>query len=165
MSILFAKSEFHIVDLFTGLEEVTHNLLFRCHKSVIMISNIRAESTPGIVLYNMFATKQLGKSQANRLVEIEEQLLYMSEVPNGIGLLVSCMNEIVVKTNKIDKMAGHLKAMPVVELMIGVKALEDKDTTTGGFECRNSSMAFIAQTEELIDSLDNAQQVMVQMIS
>ena len=65
----------------------------------------------------MSAAKQLGKSQAERLAEIEEQLLYMNEVHDGMRLWESRMNEIAAKADKIDEMVGCLEAMLVSELM------------------------------------------------
>ena len=86
----------------------------------------------------MSAAKQLGKSQANRLAGIEDQLLCMSEVLDRMGLLDSRMNEIATKADRIDEMAGRLEAMPIPELMTRVEVLEDRATTAGGFEHRDS---------------------------
>ena len=63
--------------------------------------------------------KQLGKFQVALLAEIEEHLLSISEALNGMGLLESSMNEIYVKGDRIDKMAGRLEAMPIRELIKG----------------------------------------------
>ena len=48
--------------------------------------------------------------------------------------------------------------------MIRVEALEDKTTTVGGIERRDSLMSFVARIEEHVEGLDNAQQVIVQMV-
>ena len=89
----------------------------------------------------------------------------MSEVLDGMGLLESHMTEIAAKVDRIDEMAGHLEEMPVRELMSSVEALEDKATTSGGFEHRNSSTGSVARMEERIEGLDDAQQAIVKMVS
>ena len=89
----------------------------------------------------------------------------MSEVPNGMKLLESRMNEIIAKADRINEMTSHLEEMFVCELMIRVEALEDKATTTGSFKHRDSSTAFAARMEESIEGLNNAQQAIIQMVS
>ena len=74
----------------------------------------------------MFVAKELGKFKVDQSIEIEDQLLYLSEVPNGIRLLEFRMNEIVAKGDRIDEMVGHLETMSIRELMVRVKALEVK---------------------------------------
>ena len=113
----------------------------------------------------MSAARKLGKSQANRLAEIEEQLLYMSEVPDGMELFEYCMNEIAAKADKIDKMAGRLEAMSFRKLMIRVEALENKVITPGSFECRDCSTGSVARMEERVEGLNKAQPAIVQMVS
>lgn len=76
-------------------------------------------------------------SQAYRLVGIKDQMLYISEVLDGIWLLESRINEIVTKSKMIDEMTGPLKAMSPRELMVWVEFLEDKITTTSDFEYWN----------------------------
>ncbi|KAG7029886.1 hypothetical protein SDJN02_08229, partial [Cucurbita argyrosperma subsp. argyrosperma] len=97
----------------------------------------------------MSTAKQLGKSQANRLAGIKDQLLCMSEVPDGMGLLDSRMNEISAKADRINEMAGRLEAMPVRELMTRVEVLEDEATTVGGFEHRDSLTGFQSAMPQL----------------
>ena len=93
----------------------------------------------------MSAAKQLGKSQADRLAKIEEQLLYMSEVSDGMRLLKFCLNEITAKADMTDEMASRLETMSICELMNRVKILEDKATSAGGFECRDSSTGLLPE--------------------
>ena len=75
-----------------------------------------------------------------------------------MGLLKSRMNEIAAKASRINEMASGLEAMPARELMIKVEALEDKATSVGGFKRRDSSIGSVAQMEEWVEGLDNAQQ-------
>ncbi|XP_022981546.1 uncharacterized protein LOC111480631 [Cucurbita maxima] len=113
----------------------------------------------------MSTAKQLGKSQADRLVKIEDQLLYSNEVLDRMKLLESCMNEIAIKADKINEMTGRLEAMSVRELMIRVETLEEKAATVGGFEYGDSSTGFVARMEERIEDLKDNQQTIVQMVS
>ena len=54
------------------------------------------------------------------------------------------MNEFTAKGNEINEMADRLEAMSIRELMIRVKALVDKVTTTSGFKRMDSSTDSIA---------------------
>ena len=58
----------------------------------------------------------------------------MSEVPDGMMLLLSHMNEIAAKADRFNEMVGCLEAMPVRKLMTRVEALGDKATRAGGFK-------------------------------
>ena len=109
----------------------------------------------------MFCTKPLGKSQTDRLVEIEDQLLYLSEVLDRMRLLESRMSEIDVKVNRIDELADRLETMPVCELMVRIEALEDKAITSGGFENGDSSTSTIVLVKKCIEGFDNDEQVIV----
>lgn len=95
------------------------------------------------------------------MVVIEDRLLYLNEVPDGMKLLESHTNEIAAKANRIDEMVGRLETMPVHELLVKLDALEDKATISSGFEHSDSSMDFVTLMEEHIEGLDNAQQVIV----
>ena len=59
----------------------------------------------------MFAAKELGKSQANQLVEIKNQLLYLCDVPDELGLLKSRINFIFAKADRINELAGRLEKL------------------------------------------------------
>ena len=89
------------------------------------------------------------------MVEIEDHFLYLSEVPNEMGLLESRMNEIVAKADRIDEMAGRIEAILVHKLMVRVEALENKPITVDCFEHGDSSMGSVAQMEKCIKNLDN----------
>ena len=55
----------------------------------------------------MFATKELDKPQTDWLIEIEDQVLYLSEAPDAVELLESHKNEIAAKADIIEKMVCH----------------------------------------------------------
>ena len=55
--------------------------------------------------------------------------------------------------------------MHVHKLMTRVEALEDKATRAGGFEHGDCSTSSVARTKERTEGLENAQLVIVQMVS
>ena len=89
----------------------------------------------------------------------------MSEVPDGIGLLESRMNEMFAKADKFNEMTRHLKTMSILELMTRVDALEDKTSRASIFKRGNCSTGSVAQTKERTEGLDNAQLTIVQIVS
>uniref|UniRef100_A0A9I9EHE8 Uncharacterized protein n=1 Tax=Cucumis melo TaxID=3656 RepID=A0A9I9EHE8_CUCME len=72
----------------------------------------------------MSSSNPSGKDQKDRLVELEEQMLYLVEVPDSIRYLESRLEEISDKTNMIDVVAGRVEGFPIQELMTRVDALE-----------------------------------------
>ena len=65
----------------------------------------------------MSLTKQLNKSHADRLVEIEEQMQYLQEVPDSIRFLDEQVKELADKTLAIDAIKGRLDGLPIQEIM------------------------------------------------
>ncbi|TYK14923.1 uncharacterized protein E5676_scaffold1623G00160 [Cucumis melo var. makuwa] len=65
-----------------------------------------------------------GKAQKDRLVELEEQMLYLVEVPNSIRYLESHVEEIFEKTDTIDAVAGRVEGLPIQKLLVRVDTLE-----------------------------------------
>ena len=61
-------------------------------------------------------------------------MLYLSEVPDGLRFLKSCVNEIATKVNKITKVVGRLEEVPIHKLILRVETLGDKATRAGDFE-------------------------------
>jgi len=97
----------------------------------------------------------LGKSHVDRLVEIEERMLYLIEVPDSVRFLEYRLDEIAAKADTIDAVAGRLDGMPVQELMMRVETLEDKVTRPCGFERGDSLSGSVAHMEERVENLDN----------
>ncbi|KAA0057354.1 uncharacterized protein E5676_scaffold216G00090 [Cucumis melo var. makuwa] len=83
-------------------------------------------SVKGILVQdrNMSSANPSGKSQRDRLVEIEEQMLYLVEVPDSIRYLESRLDEVSEKTNTIDAVAGRVEGFPIQKLMARVDTLE-----------------------------------------
>ncbi|TYK16922.1 uncharacterized protein E5676_scaffold130G00580 [Cucumis melo var. makuwa] len=77
-----------------------------------------------------------GKAQRDRLVELEEQMLYLVEVPDSIHFLESRLEEIAEKTDMID-------------------APRTWDSWTGS----------VAHIEERVQELDNSQKTLLEMIN
>ena len=53
---------------------------------------------------------QSDKAQKNRLVELEEQMLYLIEVPDSIRFLESHLEEIAEKTDMIDAVVDRVES-------------------------------------------------------
>ena len=61
----------------------------------------------------MSIKKQLGKTYADRLVELEEEMFYLVEVPDSVCFLETCIQEISEKANSIDVVSGCLDSLPI----------------------------------------------------
>ena len=108
----------------------------------------------------MSSTKQLNKSHIDRLVEIEEQIRYLWEVPDSIRFLDERAKELADKSLTIDTIKGWLDGLPIQEIMYRMENLETKTTKNGGFERGDNSIGFACFIEERVDDLDNSQKVM-----
>ena len=75
---------------------------------------------------NMSTTKSTPKSQADRLTLIEEEMLFLKEVPDTIRFLEARVKELSVKVVEIDAMGNRLDGLPIAELMFRVTSLEKK---------------------------------------
>jgi len=113
----------------------------------------------------MSTAKQLTKSQVDRLVEIEEQMLYLREVPDALRFLETRVQEISEKADGIDAVAGRLDGMPVKELMLRVETLETKAARPSSFERGDSSSNSVAHMEERVEELDSSQKAIIQMVT
>ncbi|TYK30111.1 senescence-specific cysteine protease sag39 [Cucumis melo var. makuwa] len=115
----------------------------------------------------MSSSNPSGKAQRDRLVEIEEQMLYLVEVPDPIRYLESRVDEISEKANMIDAVAGRVKGLPIQELLARVDALEENTNArrTTNYERGESSSGFGAHMEERVGELDNAQKTLLEMIN
>ncbi|KAA0051479.1 uncharacterized protein E6C27_scaffold55G002480 [Cucumis melo var. makuwa] len=115
----------------------------------------------------MSSSNPSGKAQRDRLVEIEEQMLYLVEVPDSIRYLESRVDEISEKANMIDAVAGRVEGLPIQELLARVDALEENTNArrTINYERGESSSGFAAHIEERVVELDNAQKTLLEMIN
>ena len=115
----------------------------------------------------MSSSNPSGKAQRDRLVEIEEQMLYLVEVPDSIRYLESRVDEISEKANMIDAVAGRVEGLPIQELLARVDALEENTNArrTINYERGESSSGFAAHMEERVGELDNAQKTLLEMIN
>ncbi|KAA0065910.1 senescence-specific cysteine protease sag39 [Cucumis melo var. makuwa] len=115
----------------------------------------------------MSSANPSGKSQKDRLVEIEEQMLYLVEVPDSIRYLESRLDEISEKIDTIDAVAGRIEGLPIQELLARVETLE-ANTNVGrtiNYERGESSSGFTAHMEERVSELDSSQKALLEMIN
>ncbi|KAA0051361.1 uncharacterized protein E6C27_scaffold55G00850 [Cucumis melo var. makuwa] len=115
----------------------------------------------------MSSSNPLGMAQKDRLVELEEQMLYLVEVPDSICYLESRLDEIFEKTNTIDVVAGRVEGFPIQELMTRVDALETTINIgrTVNYERGDSSTGSVAHIEERVQELDSSQKTLLEMIN
>ncbi|KAA0040304.1 uncharacterized protein E5676_scaffold142G004680 [Cucumis melo var. makuwa] len=113
----------------------------------------------------MSSANPSGKAQRDRLVELEEQMLYLAEVPDSIRFLESRLKEITEKTDIIDAVAGSVEGLPIQELLVRVDTLEGNVGRTVNYEYRDSSSGFVDHMEECVDELDSSQKTLLEMIS
>ncbi|TYK02461.1 uncharacterized protein E5676_scaffold1738G00820 [Cucumis melo var. makuwa] len=113
----------------------------------------------------MSSTNPSGKTQKDRLVELEEQMLYLVEVPDSICYLESRLDEISEKTDTIDAVAGCVEGLPIQELLARVDTLEVNVRRTGNYEYRDSSSGFVAHMEGRVNELDSSQKTLLEMIN
>ncbi|TYJ96653.1 9-cis-epoxycarotenoid dioxygenase NCED6 [Cucumis melo var. makuwa] len=115
----------------------------------------------------MSSSNPSGKAQRDRLVEIEEQMLYLVEVPDSIRYLESRVDEIFEKADTIDAVAGRVEGLPIQDLLARVDALEENTNArrTINYERGESSSGFAAHMEERVSELDSAQKTLLEMIN
>ncbi|KAA0050163.1 uncharacterized protein E6C27_scaffold675G001960 [Cucumis melo var. makuwa] len=108
-----------------------------------------------------------GKAQKDRLVELEEQMLYLVEVPDSIRYLESRLDEISEKTDAIDAVAGCVEALLIQELLARVDTLETNISIrrTVNYERGDSSSGFVTHMEERVSELDSSQKTLLEMIN
>ena len=70
-----------------------------------------------------------GKAQRDRLAELEEQMLYLAEVPDSIRYLESRLEEISEKAGTIDALAGRVEGLPIQELLARVDTWKKTQTS------------------------------------
>ncbi|KAA0045427.1 uncharacterized protein E6C27_scaffold294G00240 [Cucumis melo var. makuwa] len=115
----------------------------------------------------MSSSNPSGKAQRDRLVEIEEQMLYLVEVLDSIRCLESRVDEIFEKADTINAVAGRVEGLPIQELLARVDALEENTNArrTINYERGESSSDFAAHMEERVSELDSAQKTLLEMIN
>ncbi|KAA0055009.1 uncharacterized protein E6C27_scaffold43052G001620 [Cucumis melo var. makuwa] len=113
----------------------------------------------------MLSANPSGKAQKDRLVELEEQMLYLVEVPDSIRYLESRLDKISEKTNIIDVVAGRVEGLPIQELLARVDTLEANAGRNVNYEYGDSSSSFVAHMEGRVNELDNYQKTLLEMIN
>ncbi|KAA0049998.1 reverse transcriptase [Cucumis melo var. makuwa] len=115
----------------------------------------------------MSSVNPSGKAQKDRLAELEEQMLYLVEVPDSIRYLESRLDEISEKTDAIDAVVGRLEALLIQELLARVVTLETNISVerTVNYERGDSSSGFATHMEERVSELDCSQKTLLEMIN
>ncbi|KAA0040334.1 uncharacterized protein E5676_scaffold142G004340 [Cucumis melo var. makuwa] len=115
----------------------------------------------------MSSSNPSNKAQKDRLVELEEQMLYLVEVPDSIRYLESRLDEISKKTNMIDAVAGRVEGFLIQELMARVNSLETNINIgrTVKYERGDSSTGSVVHIEERVQELDSSQKTLLEMIN
>ncbi|TYK27261.1 uncharacterized protein E5676_scaffold244G00280 [Cucumis melo var. makuwa] len=108
-----------------------------------------------------------GNAQRDRLAELEEQMLYLGEVPDSIRYLESRVEEISEKAGTIDAVAGRVEGLPIQELLARVDTLEANTNVrrTVNYERGDSSSGFVAHMEERVGELDSSQKTLLKLIN
>ncbi|KAA0053377.1 uncharacterized protein E6C27_scaffold428G00350 [Cucumis melo var. makuwa] len=113
----------------------------------------------------MSMTNQSDKVQKDRLVELEEQMLYLMEVPDSIHFLESRLKEISKKVDTIDAVAGCIKRLPIQELLARIDTLKVNVGITGNYERGDSFSGSVTHIEERVNELDSSQKTPLEMIN
>jgi len=113
----------------------------------------------------MSTVKQLSKSQSERLTEIEEQWLYLREVPDDVRFIQARLEGLDEKVREIDALNARVDALPITELTLRVDSLEHKTTRPGSFERGDSSTSSVAHMEERVEELDSSHKVMLKLFN
>ncbi|KAA0062566.1 senescence-specific cysteine protease sag39 [Cucumis melo var. makuwa] len=113
----------------------------------------------------MSSANPSSKAQRDRLVELEEQLLYLAEVSDSIRFLESRLEEIAEKTDIIDAVADRVEGLPIKELLARVDTLEGNVGRTVNYEYRDSSSGFVAHMKGRVNELDSSQKTILEMIN
>ncbi|KAA0026251.1 uncharacterized protein E5676_scaffold343G00260 [Cucumis melo var. makuwa] len=108
-----------------------------------------------------------GKTQRDRLAELEEQMLYLVEVPDSIRYFESRLEEIFEKVGTIDEVAGRVEGLPIQELLARVDTLKANTNVrrTINYERGDSSSSFAIYMEERVSELDSSQKTLLEMIN
>ncbi|KAA0055118.1 senescence-specific cysteine protease sag39 [Cucumis melo var. makuwa] len=94
----------------------------------------------------MSSANPSSKAQRDRLVELEEQMLYLVEVSDSIRFLESRLEENAEKTDMIDAVAGRVEKLPIQELLPRVDTVEGTVGRTGSHERRDNVNARLSLT-------------------
>ena len=92
----------------------------------------------------MLTVKQLSKSQFERLIEIEEQFLYMRELPDEVIFLWTRLDELDEKVQEIDVLNYQIDGLPINKLTLRVDSIEHKVARTDSFECGSSASSSLS---------------------
>ena len=113
----------------------------------------------------MSTTKSTPKSQADRLTLIDEEMLFLKEVPDTVRFLEAQMTELNGKVVEIDTMGNRLDGLPIKELMFRVASLEERVTPTSSSRPAGSPDSSIAHKEGRGEEFDELQNTMLKLFN
>ncbi|KAA0056664.1 senescence-specific cysteine protease sag39 [Cucumis melo var. makuwa] len=90
-----------------------------------------------------------GKVQRDRLIELEEQMLYLAEVPNSIRFLEFRLEEIAEKIDTINAVAGRVEGLPIQELLARVGTLKGNVGRNVNYEYEDTTLDVVRN--EIVD--------------
>ena len=113
----------------------------------------------------MSTTKSTPKAQADRLMLIEEEMLFLKEVPDTLRFLEKRVIEMSEKVVEIDAMGNRLDGLPIAELMFRVTSLEERVAPTSSPKSSGSSDSSIAHIEGRGEEFDVLQNTMMSLFN
>ena len=111
----------------------------------------------------MSATKSTPKAQADRLTLIEEEMLFLKEVPDTLRFLEARVTELTGKVVEIDAMGNRLNGLPIAELMFRVASLEKRVAPSSSPKPSGSLDSSVAHKEGRGEEFDMLQNTMMNL--
>ncbi|XP_022975706.1 uncharacterized protein LOC111475733, partial [Cucurbita maxima] len=113
----------------------------------------------------MSTTKSTPKAQADRLTLIEEEMLFLKEVPYTLRFLEARVTELSDKVVGIDAMGNRLDGLPIAELMFRVTSLEERVAPTSSPKPSGSPDSSVAHKEGRGEEFDVLQNTMMSLFN
>ena len=113
----------------------------------------------------MSMTKSTPKSHADRLTLIEEEMLFLKEVPDTIRFLEARVTELNGKIVEIDAMGNRLDVLSISELMFRVFSLKERVALTSSSRPSGSPDSSITHKERRGEEFDVLQNTMMSLFN
>ena len=113
----------------------------------------------------MSATKSTPKAQADQFMLIEEEMLFLKEVPDTLRFLEARVIELSGKVVEIYAMDNRLDGLPIAELMYRVTSLEERVAPTSSPKPSGSPDSSVAHKEGRGEEFDVLQNTMMSLFN
>ena len=113
----------------------------------------------------MSATKSTPKAQADWLTLIEEEMLFLKEVPDTLRFLEAWVTELSGKVIEIDAMGNCLDGLLNPEMMFRVTLLEERVAPTSSPKPSRSLDSSVAHKEGRGEEFDVLQNTMMSLFN